>query len=189
MKGGAPDKKHSLRLLLNKEMSSRTPAGGAYRWAIGATAEGALNLQLHGVALPAATVNARPNMLGDDVPVHVAATFQLEADMFNGSEGVRGPVPLLFAEQPEDLRTHLSTAAAAFVKELSRFHKRFLLFISLPVEKAKTAARKGTKCSASTPLAYSKPPKSPEPSFSGATKRPRLEEPVAGPSTGNFAGT
>ena len=124
LKGGAPDRKNSLRALLNKEKGSRTPAGGAFRWAVAATANKQLCLQLQAVALPAATVNGRPGMLGDDVPLHVAASVPMDAELFDGSKGVNGPVPILFSEQPEDLRGYLSTAAAAFTRELGKLHMR-----------------------------------------------------------------
>jgi hypothetical protein len=43
---------------------------------------------------------------------------------FNGSKGLRGPVPKLFAEQPEELRFKLSRDPDTFMLHLNKAMKR-----------------------------------------------------------------
>jgi hypothetical protein len=82
-------------------------------------------LQLQCLPAPAAVVNARPVLRMDDVVVTVLAAWPLCCEMFEGEGPVNGPVPLIFAEDPEAARTALDREKDEFGLDLNHFMKRY----------------------------------------------------------------
>ena len=120
LSGGGDDTRKTLRRQLKKE-STRTPNGAAFRWAVAATDNNSLELQLQSLPLPAATINAKPLLMQDDIAVNVVRTWPIAAEMFDGEKGLSGPVPVLFADQPEDLHSMLSRDPDSFYAEINKF--------------------------------------------------------------------
>jgi hypothetical protein len=75
--------------------------------------DGFLQLELQGLPAPAVVVRAHPLLRMDDV-----AAVQLAA-----WEG-RGPVPVIFAENQEEIRTAIDRDEQEFGQELNNFMKR-----------------------------------------------------------------
>ena len=122
--GGGEDTKKSLRKQLLKESSSRSPNGAAFRWAVAATESAFLELQLQVLPLPAATINAKPILLQDDIAVTIVKTWPIITEVFDGNNGLNEPVPVLFHEEPEELRSKIEKEPDLFFKELNKFMTR-----------------------------------------------------------------
>ena len=80
-----------------------------------------LELQLQSLPLPAALINSKPLLNQDDVAVNILRVWPISTELFDGEDGLSGPVPILFADQPEELRTIISADPDSFFKELNRF--------------------------------------------------------------------
>ena len=119
--GGGEDTRKALRKQLMKESSSRSPNGAALRWATAATTSGSLELQLQVLPLPAAVISAKPILLQDDIAVKIVKAWPISSLVFDGGNGLSGPVPALFHEEPEELRTMIQKEPDAFFKELNKF--------------------------------------------------------------------
>jgi hypothetical protein len=89
---------------------------------VAASETGQLQLQL--IPLPAASVNAAPILQGDNVAVKVLQTWPIKMPVFDGIQGLNGPVPILFAEQPEELRSRLLRFPDHFMLQLNKFMKK-----------------------------------------------------------------
>jgi hypothetical protein len=123
MIGGREDTRNQLLKELDKK-TGRSHNGSSYRWAIAATSEGDIQLQLQVIPLPASVISSRPLLLEDSAAVCVVKTWPIAIASFNGAVGLRGPVPVLFTEQPEELRSKLSRDPATFKLHLNRAVRR-----------------------------------------------------------------
>ena len=83
-------------------------------------------MQVHTLPAPAATLNAKTNLTEDDIAVVIAATFPLDIFKWDGSHGVRGPVPLLFSEQPGEPGTVLELAPMRFIGPMKQIASRYI---------------------------------------------------------------
>jgi hypothetical protein len=63
----------------------------------------------------------------DDIAVQILQTWKVSADMFSDAD-IKGPAPILFAEQLEEVRDLLEADPDKFVKELDRLY-RFKTYI------------------------------------------------------------
>ena len=117
---GGDDTRNTLRKQLKKE-STKTPNGAAFRWAVTVTDSGRLALQLQSLPLPVATIASKPLLLQDDVAVNVVQSWTISAELFDGENGLSGPVPVLFSDQPEELRTKISDNEDGFFAQLNKF--------------------------------------------------------------------
>jgi hypothetical protein len=117
---GGDDSKRALRRQLKRE-SVKIQNGAAFRWAVAASANGQCELQLHSLPLPAAVVSAKPLLLQDNIAVNLVMSWDIKTSVFNGIDGLSGPVPVLFNEQPEELRTTLTTNQDIFFSQLNAF--------------------------------------------------------------------
>jgi hypothetical protein len=122
--GGGTDTRQTLLEQLDRESTPSLVNGGAYRWAIAATAERTLQLQLQMIPLPAATIQAKPELMEDSAAAHIARTWPLVSPRFNGEVHLRGPVPILFTDQPEELRSLLTARPDPFLPHLNKAMKR-----------------------------------------------------------------
>ena len=118
---GGDDTRKALRKQLKKESTSRAQNGAALRWAVAVSASGGLELQLQSLPVPAALVNAKPVLLQDDIAVNIVKTWPMVTEMFDGLNGLSGPVPVIFGEEPEELRTNIETDHDSFYGELNKF--------------------------------------------------------------------
>jgi hypothetical protein len=86
--------------------------------------DGQLELQLQVLPAPAATVASRPLLRVDDLTVVVLAAWSISISMFEGPGPVQGPVPIIFAEDTEAVRSVLDQEEVSFGEELNLFMKR-----------------------------------------------------------------
>ena len=117
---GGYDTRNTLRKQLKKE-STKTPNGAAFRWAVTVTDSSRLALQLQSLPLPVATIASKPLLLQDDVAVNAVQSWPISAKLFDGANGLSGPVPVLFSDQPEELRTKISDNEDGFFAQLNKF--------------------------------------------------------------------
>ena len=117
---GGDDTRNILHKQLKKE-STKTPNEAAFRWAVTVTDSGRLALQLQSLPLPVATIASKPLLLQDDVAVNVVQSWPISAELFDGENGLSGPVPVLFSDQPEELRTKISDNEDGFFAQLNKF--------------------------------------------------------------------
>ena len=117
---GGDDTRNTMRKQLKKE-STKTPNGAAFRWAVTVTDSGRLALQLQSLPLPVATIASKPLLLQDDVAVNAVQSWPISAKLFDGENGLSGPVPVLFSDQPEELRTKISDNEDGFFAQLNKF--------------------------------------------------------------------
>jgi hypothetical protein len=73
---------------------------------------------------PAATVASKPLLRVDDIAVVVLAAWNITMSMFEGPGPVQGPVPVIFADDTEAVRSALDQEEASFGEELNLFMKR-----------------------------------------------------------------
>jgi len=121
---GGMDTDNSLRKQLAKESNKKEQNGGALRWAISATHNGACELQLQGLPVPLSVVSSKSLLKGDDIAVVVLATWPLAMEMWDGDDGLRGPVPIIYADQPEDIRSKISANLDGFWIQLNKLMTR-----------------------------------------------------------------
>jgi hypothetical protein len=94
------------------------------RWAVGVKPDGFLQLELQGLPAPAAVVRARPLLRMDDVAAVQLAAWDISTPWFEGRGPVRGPVPVIFAVNQEEIRTAIDRDEQEFGQELNSFMKR-----------------------------------------------------------------
>jgi hypothetical protein len=135
--GGGLDRRNTLLEQLDRESTPSMVNGGAYRWAIAATADHTLELQLQTIPLPAARLLASPQLLEDSAAAHIACTWPLKSPRFNGEVHLRGPVPILFTDQPEELRSLLAARPDPFLPYLNRAMKRLVMTAKNFIEKVR----------------------------------------------------
>jgi hypothetical protein len=121
VKGGEDTEKKLLRQI-RKEAGSN-PTGSAFRWAVGANTAGGVELMLQVLPLPAATINSKPVLLADNMASKVLQSWRISTETFDGEVGLRGPVPTIFTEQPEELRTMLDSHPGDFMLHLNKAMK------------------------------------------------------------------
>ena len=89
-----------------------------------AASSGGLELQLQSLPLPASLVNSKPILQQDDIAVNIVKVWPMVSEVFDGLNGLSGPVPTLFAEEPEELRTVIESDHDSFFAELNKFMTR-----------------------------------------------------------------
>jgi hypothetical protein len=117
--GGGPDSKGKFLKDLQKGGPGKQN-GSSFRWAVGATREGELELQLQAIPLPVAEVKARPLLMADNVAVHVVASWPIKGLTFDGQAGLKGPVPVLFTTAPGELGERLAVEPDTFKLHLNK---------------------------------------------------------------------
>ena len=86
-----------------RSQTKRDPNSASLRWAFGAGPNSGCNLQLQVLPLPANSVSSKPLLLMDNVAVIVAKAWPVQIAVWDGDCGLQGPVPILYAEQPEQV--------------------------------------------------------------------------------------
>ena len=117
---GGDDTRNTLRKQLKKE-STKTPNGAAFRWAVTVTDSGRLALQLQSLPLPVTTIASKPLLLQDGVAVNAVQSWPISAKFFDGENGLSSPVPVLFSDQPEELRSKINDNEDGFFAQLNKF--------------------------------------------------------------------
>ena len=74
--------------------------------------------------LPANSVSSKPLLLMDNIAVIVAKAWPVQIAVWDGECGLLGPVPVLYAEQPEQVRSELEEYPECFWAEVNRFMTR-----------------------------------------------------------------
>jgi hypothetical protein len=107
----------------------------SYRWAVGATREGELELQLQVIPLPVTEVKAKPLLAADNVAVHIPRSWPIKGLVFDGQAGLKGPVLVLFSSAPGELgerlvgdpdsfKLHLNKVMRGWVKSFMNFNAK-----------------------------------------------------------------
>jgi hypothetical protein len=120
---GAPDERQALLKSLTKGEKDKV-ISSSYRWAVGATAEGDLQLQLQVIPLPAKVVKATSLLCEDNMAAAVPRAWPIAGPTFRGAGGLAGPIPILFSTEPEELGGVLYEDPDAFKKHLNGVMKR-----------------------------------------------------------------
>lgn len=68
-------------------------------------------------------MDGSPTMREDDIPTVVHDEWSMAGFRFEGPEA-QGPVPILFAEDPEEVKNNLNNFPATFSKELEKLASR-----------------------------------------------------------------
>jgi hypothetical protein len=71
----------------------------------------------------------------DAVPAVLLAEWDLHTDYFDGAT-LSGPVPRLFAAQPDEARSALRSDPAKAFKDLQRIHSRLFIAENIPASEA-----------------------------------------------------
>ena len=124
LSSGGEDTAGALRKQLAKESTKWDPNGAALRWAFAAGPNGGCDLQLQVLPLPTNSVASKPLLLIDNVAVIVAKAWPIQIAVWDGDCSLQGPVPVLYAEQPEKVRSALEEDPAHFAADLNRFMTR-----------------------------------------------------------------
>ena len=74
--------------------------------------------------MPANSVSSKPLLLMDNVAVIVAKAWPVQIAVWDGNCGLQGPVPTLYTEQPEQVRSELEHHPERSSTELNRFMTR-----------------------------------------------------------------
>jgi len=123
LSGGGPDSESTFKKRLLKE-SRKTANGAAFRWAVAAAPNGFLELQLQMLPAPANVVAARPVLRQDNIAVIVAKVWPIFGEAFDGHGHLGGPIPSIFTEQPEELRSKLEDEPLKFLPEFNKIAAR-----------------------------------------------------------------
>jgi hypothetical protein len=121
--GGGPDSKGKLL----KELAKGGPGkqnGSSFRWAIGATREGDLELQLQAIPLPVAEVKARPLLMADNVAVHVMTSWPIKGLTFDGQAGLNGTGTGPFHHRPRGAGREAGTGPGQLQAPPEQGHER-----------------------------------------------------------------
>jgi hypothetical protein len=86
---------------------------------VAVTTAGNLELQLQVLPASVATIMARQELVDDSAAVVVVKRWDMAATLFNGAAGLNGPQPVLFTEQPEELRSRLRRDPDSFLPKLN----------------------------------------------------------------------
>jgi len=121
--GGGNDTEKTLLKQLSRE-TRKTPAGASLRWAVGAAPNGFLELQLQALPVPAAVVMAKPILRQDDIAVIMLKSWPITAECFDGNGHLGGPIPVIFTEQPEEMRTYLEENPDSYIPEFNKLMSR-----------------------------------------------------------------
>jgi hypothetical protein len=118
-----PDEDNSFLKTLTKGGKNKI-ISSSYRWAVGATAEGDLQLQLQVIPLPAKEVKATPLLCEDNVAAAVPRAWPVDSPTFRGAGGLAGPILILFSTEPGELGGVLYEDPDGFKKHLNSVMKR-----------------------------------------------------------------
>ena len=124
LSSGGDDDQGVLSKQLRKEATKKDANGAALRWAFAAGPCGGCNLQLQALPMPESSVSSKPLLNMDDVAVVVVKDWPIQIATWDGLNGVSGPVPVLYSEQPAELRTLLETKPGDCAVELNKFMLR-----------------------------------------------------------------
>jgi hypothetical protein len=120
--GGDDEQQELLRDMAKEHQANQ--AGSSYRWAVAARADGSLELQLQVLPVACSILMARQEFVDDGAAVMVLKRWEITVTTFNGAHGLNGPVPRLFTEQPEELRSGLKADPDSFLLHLNQAMKR-----------------------------------------------------------------
>ena len=81
-------------------------------------------MQLQTLPAPLATVESKPILMDDNTAVVTVGSWAISTVLFDGRGGVRGPVPVLASEQPEQTLGMVSDDPAAFLFQYAVLTKR-----------------------------------------------------------------
>lgn len=123
--GGADD--HNLFLRNLHQEAARGAVGAALRWAVAVSPSNTLELQLQSLPLPEPFISTKPLLTADNVAVVVVKKWPISCPTFSG-EKLWGPVPVIFSEQPEELRSVLDLDPARHIPEFNKMSAKFLSF-------------------------------------------------------------
>ncbi len=85
------------------------PQGAVLRWAVEVNKEEELTLRLQALPLAATAVDANPLLNLDSCPSRTLAEFWLRSVVEEQGGGARGPLPILFARDPQLARRNIRT--------------------------------------------------------------------------------
>ena len=121
---GTNDDNNIFRRHLRQE-NAKGAVGASLRWAVCASPNNSLELELQSLPMPEPFLSAKPILRADNIAVLTLQRWQLASPVFDG-ELLWGPIPILCAEQPEELRSVLEIDPQRHIPELNKLASKFL---------------------------------------------------------------
>jgi len=78
---------------------------------------------LQALPLPEGSVSSKPLLRADNVAVVLLWEQRIECPVFDGNR-IRGPVPVLFSDNPEECRMSVEEAGDHFISEIVKMNCR-----------------------------------------------------------------
>jgi hypothetical protein len=86
-----------------QNMEGHSHAGAAIRWAFNTHPDATFSLDLQGLPMSASTAHGRPHLKAETAPTNLLCSFPVIMDLCGKEIPVAGPLPVLFAEHPDDV--------------------------------------------------------------------------------------
>jgi hypothetical protein len=136
--------------------AEKSNTGASVRYAIAATAENRIQLEVQSLPGQAKLLNSKNNIRGDNAVSVLLGQFPVNADLFAG-QNPGGPVPIFFAENPEQALHCMNQNPDALRHDIGLINSQILHMEHLSLSEAhiyvqsRARAAKGTPAFAPTP--------------------------------------
>ena len=121
---GSDDNNNIFRRHL-KQDNIKGAIGAAFRWAVCAAPNNSLELELQSLPIPEPFITSKPLLRADNIAIITVCRWQISSAVFDG-EKLWGPIPIIFTEQPEELRSILSIDPERHITEFNKLSGKFL---------------------------------------------------------------
>jgi len=105
--------------------TKKANVGASVRWAVAATADKEIRLELQLLPVPARLLN-KQNLRQDNAVSVLLKSVRIRTEMFSGGQ-VLGPVPLLFVPDRQAAANHLQSDPVGVKADIKALNERFLL--------------------------------------------------------------
>ncbi len=103
LKAGSESHDEDGFLAALQNMEGHSHAGAAIRWAFNTHPDATFSLDLQGLPMSASIAHARPHLKAETAPTNLLCSFPVIMDLCGKEIPVAGPLPVLFAEHPDDV--------------------------------------------------------------------------------------
>jgi hypothetical protein len=103
LKAGSENHDEEGFLAVLQNLEGHSHAGAAIRWAFNTHSDATFSLDLQGLPMSASTAHSRPHLKAETAPTILLCSFPVIMDLCGKEIPVAGPLPVLFAEHPDDV--------------------------------------------------------------------------------------